>query len=142
MKKYLLASDGSENSRRAAHFLLDTVRGTADFEITVVNVLNLRKEIYGFSAFKDIGEIERLVREQARERVEQLAGIFENEGIKVHKMILEGDPGYEIAEHARLGNYNQIIMGTRGLSNIKGLVMGSVSQKVVHFAKTPVTLVK
>lgn len=142
MRKYLLAVDGSENSRRAAHFLLDLVRDTPGSAITIINVLNLRKEIYNFSAFADIAEIERIVHEQAHRVVEETARIFENEGIKPEKIVLEGDPGYEIAEHARLGDYNQIVMGTRGLSNIKGLVMGSVGQKVIHLAQTPVTLVK
>lgn len=142
MRKYLLAADGSENSKRAARFLLDLVRGSSGFAITVINVLNVRKEIYNFSAFADIGEIERIVHEQAQGVVDEIAKILQNEGIKVEKVVLEGDPGYEIAEHARLGDYNQIVMGTRGLSNIKGLVMGSVSHKVIHFSKTPVTLVK
>jgi len=142
MRKYLLATDGSEGSRRAAYFLLDLVRDAGAFEITVIQVVNIKKEIYNYPLLTNIPEIENFVQEQAREIIDETAGIFENEGVQVNKLVLEGDPGHEIAEYARQANVNQIIMGSRGLGNIKGLVLGSVSQKVIHLATNPITLVK
>jgi nucleotide-binding universal stress UspA family protein len=35
-----------------------------------------------------------------------------------------------------------IVMGTRGMSAVGNLVMGSVATKVIHLTKLPVTLVK
>ncbi len=142
MRKYLLAADGSDNSRRAAYFLLDLVREHKQAEVTVVHVINVRKEIFNYSVFADIDAIEKIVREQGKQVVDDMVAIFENEGIKVNKVVLEGDPGQEIAWFAEEGGFNQIVMGSRGLSNIKGLVMGSVSHQVLHYAKNPVTLVK
>jgi nucleotide-binding universal stress UspA family protein len=37
---------------------------------------------------------------------------------------------------------DQIVMRTRGLGGIKGLLLGSVANQVVHLAKMPVSLVK
>jgi nucleotide-binding universal stress UspA family protein len=37
---------------------------------------------------------------------------------------------------------DQIIMGTRGLGRLRGLLLGSVATQVVHLARVPVTLVK
>ncbi len=142
MRKYLLATDGSDCSKRAAYFLLDLVRDTSEFEITIIQVVNIKKEIYNYSMMTNIPEIEKFVKEQAEQIIDETAVIFENEGIQVNKLVLEGDPGHEIAEYAKQTNVNQIIMGSRGLGNIKGLVLGSVSQKLIHLATNPVTLVK
>lgn len=142
MRKYLLATDGSEGSKRAAYFLLDLVRDAGEFEVTVVHVINIKKEIYNYPLLTNVPEIEKIVQEQAEEIVNEIAAIFENEGFQVNKQVLEGDPGHEIAEYAGQAEVNQIIMGTRGLGNITGLVLGSVGQKVIHLATNPITLVK
>ncbi|QIZ10996.1 universal stress protein [Priestia megaterium] len=39
-------------------------------------------------------------------------------------------------------NYQLIIMGSRGLGNIKGLLLGSVSQKVSQLSHCPVLIIK
>ncbi|AGL01526.1 universal stress protein [Desulfoscipio gibsoniae] len=142
MKKYLLAVDGSANAQRAAQFLIDLVQCEKEVEIIIIHIVNAKKEIYNFSPFTDYKEIERMVINQGREIAENQAKLFENEQIQVKKVVAAGDPGYEIAEYARHENCDQIVIGTRGLSNLKGLVLGSVSHKVIHFAHCPVTLVK
>ena len=47
-----------------------------------------------------------------------------------------------IAKVANELKCNAIIMGTRGLSPLGNLLLGSVAAQVVHLAGTPVTLVK
>ncbi|MHB8158667.1 MAG: universal stress protein [Desulfocucumaceae bacterium] len=141
-KKYLLAVDGSKNSQRAAEFMLNLLRESSRLEVTLVYVVNVRKELLTYSPLADIRDIEGLIAEKGREILDDQEIIFKNEGFTVNKVMLEGDAGYKIAEYAREGGFSQIVLGTRGLSDFKGLVMGSVSHKVVHFAHCPVTLVK
>ena len=56
--------------------------------------------------------------------------------------ILTGDTAQQIVSHAEALECDGIVMGTRGMSAIANLLMGSVATKVVHLAKIPVTLVK
>jgi len=56
-------------------------------------------------------------------------------------LILEGDPAEMINETARVMKSDLIVMGSRGLSNILGLTLGSVSTKVLHSAKCMVLIV-
>ena len=56
-------------------------------------------------------------------------------------LILEGDPAERIIETARVMKSDLIVMGSRGLSNILGLTLGSVSTKVLHSAKCMVLIV-
>lgn len=53
-----------------------------------------------------------------------------------------GDPAAVIAAFARRSRCTEIIMGTRGLGRVSGLMLGSVAMKVIHLSAVPVTLVK
>jgi nucleotide-binding universal stress UspA family protein len=52
-----------------------------------------------------------------------------------------GNPGEEICEYARKTDVDSIIMGRRGRGEVRELLLGSVSQYVVHHTDLPVTLV-
>lgn len=66
---------------------------------------------------------------------------LEKGGIDFEVLILEGDPAEMINETARVQKCDLIVMGSRGLSNILGLTLGSVSSKVLHSAKCMVLIV-
>lgn len=53
-----------------------------------------------------------------------------------------GNPARELLKQAGKSKADLIVMGTRGLSDISGLVLGSVSHKVIHLAKCPCLTVK
>jgi nucleotide-binding universal stress UspA family protein len=53
-----------------------------------------------------------------------------------------GNPARELLKQAGKSKVDLIVMGTRGLSDIGGLVLGSVSHKVIHLAKCPCLTVK
>ncbi len=53
-----------------------------------------------------------------------------------------GEPAAVIASFARRTRCTEIVMGTRGLGRVSGLVLGSVAVKVIHLSAVPVTLVK
>jgi nucleotide-binding universal stress UspA family protein len=56
--------------------------------------------------------------------------------------VLDGDPARAIIRSASKARGDEIIMGTRGLGRVGGLLMGSVATKVVQLAPVPVTLIK
>ncbi len=53
-----------------------------------------------------------------------------------------GVPAVTIDEIARQEKVDHIVMGTRGLGSVRGLLVGSVATKVLHLVDVPVTLVK
>jgi len=55
---------------------------------------------------------------------------------------LEGPVTQRIVEYAEDRRADMIVMGSRGLSDLKGLVIGSVSHKVAHLFEGHVVLVK
>ena len=59
------------------------------------------------------------------------------------EFILEiGDPSNMITEIVNSKDYDLVVLGTRGMSQVKELFLGSVSMKVIHHAKCPVMVVR
>ncbi len=71
------------------------------------------------------------------ERVAKDAGV-----LKVETMVEDGDAAGRILATAARQGCDLIVLGTRGLGNLKGLLMGSVSQKVSHLSDCTCIAVK
>ncbi|MBI2312352.1 MAG: universal stress protein [Betaproteobacteria bacterium] len=80
--------------------------------------------------------------EHAERAVEHLIALRKRAGIDFRLHLEMGDAAEIIAKFAKKLKCEGIVMGTRGLGPVKGLVMGSVATKVLHLAAVPVTLVK
>lgn len=61
---------------------------------------------------------------------------------KLDSMLVKGLPTNRILEVAEKKHAGMIVIGSKGFTGIKHLVMGSVAERVVHFAHVPVTVVK
>jgi nucleotide-binding universal stress UspA family protein len=64
-----------------------------------------------------------------------------NEGIEPELVIEHADSAEGLAHAARERGASMIVVGTRGHSTLKGLVLGSVSQKLLHVSEVPVLVV-
>jgi nucleotide-binding universal stress UspA family protein len=64
------------------------------------------------------------------------------EGVEVEKIIIEGHTVQEIVRTAKEGKFNLIVIGARGVSRIHELLLGSVTDGVIHHASSPVLVVK
>ena len=52
-----------------------------------------------------------------------------------------GDPAECILELVKKLDVSDVVIGSRGLGNLEGLLLGSVSYKVMHLARIPVVVV-
>jgi nucleotide-binding universal stress UspA family protein len=64
------------------------------------------------------------------------------EGVQAKTLLVDGHTVEEILKAAREGNFSLIVIGARGLSKIKELLMGSVSDGVTKHAPCPVLVVR
>ena len=64
------------------------------------------------------------------EKIAQTKGVAD-----ITTAVEDGDPAKRILEYAEKENANVIVMGSRGLSDIEGLLLGSTSHKVSHLAQ-------
>lgn len=63
-------------------------------------------------------------------------------GLQARSVLLRGDAATEILEYSRYHEIDLIICGSRGLSPMRGWLLGSVSRKLVHYANCSVLVVK
>ena len=66
----------------------------------------------------------------------------ETEGVQVETLLKMGHPVEMIIEASENGKFDLIVMGARGLSPIKEMLLGSVSHAVTMHARCPVLVVK
>ncbi len=141
MKRYLLAVDGSEYSKKAAEKAMELAVSTT-VGVTVLNVVN---EQIVMPTWHD-PEISDMIRNKSFEEAEDLVNKIKEDlvknGVKVNTVIKHGNVAEEICNEASSGEYEMIIMGNRGLSGIQRVIVGSVTNKVLHCASVSVYIVK
>ncbi|MBP1357234.1 MAG: universal stress protein [Sulfolobus sp.] len=136
----LVAYDGSENAKRALNVAIDIAkRYNALLEII---------EVVDTSALAGMGfapvpsEVIESLYKKAEADVNDAKSKALNENIQVKGIVIEGDPAGAILEYAIKNNVDLIVTGSRGLSTIKRIFLGSVSTRIVTEAKIPVLVVK
>ncbi len=132
----LLALDGSEYSLRATEYTAHLLKSFTDSTCTMVFV--------DTGPGKRKAEIfEEVADERIRRGLEQAQNILNKAGqLYTTKILYNNDIAETICDYAEEKGFDQIVLGTRGLGNIRGIVMGSVSHKVLQLASCPVTFIK
>lgn len=81
------------------------------------------------------------MKDEARKVIDQARSAVDLEGIEVEEVVRQGRPAERINEAAETLGVDTIIMGSRGVSDMRGMVFGSVSHKVSHTAGCTVVTV-
>jgi nucleotide-binding universal stress UspA family protein len=142
MRKVLVPFDGSDNSLRALRYAISLARDSGPVAIHVVTV-HEAPEMYGYiEAYVSQEKLADLQRQNSEALLVAAEDALKAAAVPYEKEILIGDTAAVIARRADELGCDGIVMGTRGMSAIGSLVMGSIATKVVHLANVPVTLVK
>ena len=137
MKKILVPIDGSEWSTRAllkARELAEAFQA----ELTILTVIDSIRYLdmdYKFDVVRDGIDLSKQLLEQSKSMFDGYAG-------KVETAHTTGDVAEEIIRFAEKGNFDLIVMGSRGLGIFSRTILGSVSHKVLQHAKMTVMIVK
>jgi len=140
MRRVLVAVDGSNHVRRALSTAAELAAALDDtlIVVTVDEPGPLKGEVAEFARTEDLSRqevVERIVRSAAE--VARAAGVK-----KIEMDTTSGDPVDGILALAQTHKADVIVLGARGLSNLQGLVMGSVSHKVLHLTSLPCLIVR
>lgn len=82
------------------------------------------------------------VKSDAQENLERAAAPLRARGLRVETVVREGYPATAIEEEAKARHADLIVIGTRGHTGVKHLLLGSVAERVVQKAPCPVLAVK
>jgi nucleotide-binding universal stress UspA family protein len=138
-QKILVALDGSEHSERALEAAIQIGKGLncklvllTVYSVTAAPAVGPESAVMAIEHFRDFGK--RILAE-AEERVR-------SEKIEVETELAEGNAVDVIVKKSKEGKFDMIVMGARGLSTIKKIFVGSVSEGVIRNAPCPVLIVK
>jgi nucleotide-binding universal stress UspA family protein len=135
-ERIVLAVDGSEPAKRAIAVVADiaTKHGS---EVFVLHVLEKEVGRGGAASFETPRE--------AVEIADQAARSLKDSGVSARteaRAATVGRAAHEIMQVASDEDAGLIVMGSRGMSDWQGLLVGSVAHKVVHLSSVPVLIVR
>jgi nucleotide-binding universal stress UspA family protein len=141
MKTILVPVDGSDSSTRALKVAMSLLEHRPD---ALLHVVNVQAPIIS-------GNVKRFFSSEAINDYYQDCGhtamvpakaMLDASGVAYQEKIVVGHVAPTIAEFVKQHGCEHIVMGTRGLGSVSGLVLGSVTTKVLTLVDVPVTLVK
>ena len=158
LNRVLLVIDGSEHSQRAEDYLarFSLPEGV---DVRVMHVLppEPMPDLVGRSwpvgaemvmpvpspemeeATKQQSEAEQ---SQGEVLLAQSEANLDDSGINVESVLVRGDAATEIINYIKEKNIDLVVVGSRGLSQVAGWLLGSVSRKLVHYTGCSVLIVK
>jgi nucleotide-binding universal stress UspA family protein len=141
MKRILAATDGSDGSERAVELaaqLAHSLDGTV-LILTVMNDFSQSSLDALVRSEGDIGEVVELLVNQILNQARTCAA--RAGATRIETLSGWGDPTQSIINFAREHDADAIVVGRRGRGQLSGLLLGSVSQKLVTLAPCPVIVV-
>jgi nucleotide-binding universal stress UspA family protein len=146
--KILLATDGSKYAMEAAKKSCEILSITNNSQLRIVSVADvsqpLKTEPFGVSSdyylnlSNQLKETARTVVEEAKKLVQETAGT----DVEIETSVLTGTPKVEIVEDAESWGADLIVIGSHGYGFFERMLIGSVSDAILHHAPCSVLIVK
>jgi nucleotide-binding universal stress UspA family protein len=151
--KVLIATDGSDCAIGAATRAMGLL--AADRDVTVLSVVDVRSEVAvggtGLLGAEPLAmpmadptvaaELDEALTETAKEAVQKTLAAIGGDP-PPHVVVTHGDPATEIVRVAEDGHFDLVVVGSHGSGFVKRVLVGSVSNHVVHHAPCPVLVVR
>jgi len=135
-KTIIWASDGSEHADRA----LGYARGLADASSARLIAVHVKEILVGRGGGYPVQVDEDEVEEKIQGRVNDLKNAGLNVSYEKHGASA-GGAAHAIADAAKEAGADLIVVGTRGQGPLTGLLLGSVTHRLLHVASCPVLAV-
>ena len=151
MTHVLIATDGSEQSLKAARYLRGLLNPASLDRISVIAVV---RPLAAVPFASDFGEEEHAAQRAedpawdysfqraAREAVDRVAAELRDAAPRVDTIVRGGAPADQIIRAASELEADLIVLGGRGKGAVEAIVMGSVAYRVLHHAPCPVLVTR
>jgi nucleotide-binding universal stress UspA family protein len=145
--KILFATDGSGYAKETGRFLI-SIPFHNDSEITILHVIQSGLDIpekfnvkIDESIKKVLTEIKSSALKESEKTIQQARKFLGNKFTKVNSLTSDGEPALEILNTAKVLETDLIVVGSKGMRGIKGM-LGSVSRYILDHSKCSVLIGK
>ncbi len=139
IKQILLPFDDSVHSVNAADYAISLARKIGA-TVTIINCYEWMPSITEVPSplIKDLDEV---CRKKAEDVLRNAEEIFRDRGVDSSLEAVFGSPGKVLVDLAKSGKYDLIVMGSKGHSDIAGILIGSVTHRLVNSMHCPILVV-
>lgn len=138
----LLAVDGSESALSATRKVVElAARFREAPKVELITVHLPVPQVGGLTSVVSREDVDRYYREEGEAALAEARKILDEAGVAYNAHVFVGKPAHTIVEQAERLGCEAIVMGTRGLSSVSSVLVGSCAIKVLHLARVPVMLV-
>ena len=135
-KHILCPIDFSDPSNRALG-MAERLAKDLQTELTVLHVVDTRLPSLG-----NLYSLHDILQESRRRAQVEMAGRKESAKLaRARWEVVEGIPHRAIVERAKKGDVDLVIMGSHGYSGVERILLGSVTEKVLHQIQVPILVV-
>lgn len=140
IKKIMVPLDGSLESAKAFTFGLD-LAGKYGAHLVLAHVVDMNEKMTALDQVTMSGYVPSEIMEEGYRLLSRFARKVPPD-IRLDTMVRIGAPLQTLLSMAEDTKADLIVMGSRGLGAVRSIVMGSVSQYILHHARAMVTIVK
>lgn len=140
MKRVVIASDGSVGAEEAA-WLLSHLPHHQRLELSVLTVLQI-PTVYSRASPSSLSESVDREREAANQAYRRIEEMFDGANVTLRHVIREGHRGKTIVDVAEEQQADLVVLGARGQSAVRRLLLGSISDFVATHAHCSVLVVR
>lgn len=142
--RILIATDGSVHANRAVDFAARLARELREVHVTLLHVgqIPLMASAAFGTVYLDVAGLEGALERAGQQILQEAAVRLTSANVPVDREYRSGDASAVIIRLAGEKKADLIIIGARGLGQIGGLILGSVSERVLHRAHLPVLVVR
>lgn len=139
--KILLPVDGSDVSLEAVRVAIRLAKDGLATSVVLANVQEAAT-LYELVVAHDPAVIEQVSAAAGAHTLKAAESLLTLAGITYETEIASGDPAHTIVDILERYGCDMVVMGARGMSPLRGALLGSVSNEVLHSANVPVMIVK
>ncbi len=139
--KLLLPVDGSDVSLEAVRVAIRLANDGLNTSVVLANVQEAAT-LYELVVAHDPAVIEQVSAAAGAHTLKAAEALLTLAGIAYETEIASGDPAHTIVDILERYGCDMVVMGASGMSPLRGALLGSVSNEVLHSANVPVMIVK
>ena len=140
--KMLVAIDGSKNALRALKYAIKLAGKLSEPSSLVLVNAHDDTALRGASQFVGKDTVKGYLDDLSNSELAEAVALAEKSGLSFETRLVRGQVAQAILKAATDRDCDQIILGSKGRSALRDLLIGSVAQRVIAMSTIPVTIIK
>ncbi len=140
--KMLVAIDGSKNALRALKYAIKLAGKLSEPSSLVLVNAHDDTALRGASQFVGKDTVKGYLDDLSNSELAEAVALAEKSGLSFETRLVRGSVAQAILKAATDRDCDQIILGSKGRSALRDLLIGSVAQRVIAMSTIPVTIIK